>query len=235
MITLGVKLPRAHKRLNCIFEQVTKLANCDDVITDVGTDHGYLPVLLAKTCNFKHIIATDISEKSLVKAKNLAEKYNVAVDCRVCDGLEKAPETTFAVMCGIGGNEIIKILQNSQFCGKMVLQPVPTADDLRKYLLENNYHIAKDFCIYDENKFYFVFVVDGFGKNKYSKLDKLFGKTNVKEMTKDFCLYLENQIKKLKFLENFDITNISKISKKDIKHKQEYLRYARQLLGEVKQ
>jgi len=226
----GIDLPRAHKRLEILYEEVKKLSNTNDIIVDVGTDHGYLAALLAKTQVGEKIIATDISVPSLRKAEVLAKKNNLNIDCRVGDGLSVAPDATLAIMCGIGGNEIINILENSGFCDKMVLQPVPTEHDLREYLLKNNYHIQKDYVIFDEGKFYFIFVVDGKGKNSYSKKDRLFGKTNVNNITNDFQEYLKNQINKLSFLENFDITGLSKQSKNDIIGKQKYLQLCRELL-----
>ena len=223
MNRFGIKLPRAHKRLVAIYDEVVDLATSDDVITDVGTDHGYLPVMLAKNKIGKKLIATDISASSLKKACDLAQKYGAEIDCRVCDGLAKASETTLAVMAGIGGNEIIKILENSEYHGKMVLQPVPTATDLRQYLVENNYKIEKDYVIFDESKFYFIFVVSGFGKNKYSKLDMMLGQVDQQKQSKDFDLYVKNQIKKLSFLDKFDITEMTELSKNQIKDKQKYL------------
>lgn len=223
MNRFGIKLPRAHKRLAAIYDEVVDLATSDDVITDVGTDHGYLPVMLAKNKIGKKLIATDISASSLKKACDLAQKYGAKIDCRVCDGLAKASETTLAVMAGIGGNEIIKILGNSEYHGKMVLQPVPTATDLRQYLVENNYKIEKDYVIFDESKFYFIFVVSGFGKNKYSKLDMMLGQVDQQKQSKDFDLYVKNQIKKLSFLDKFDITEMTELSKNQIKDKQKYL------------
>ena len=228
----GVDLPRAHKRLMTIFEEVCCLATESDVIADVGTDHGYLPVMLAKTGKYKKIVASDISAPSLQKAQVLAEKHNQKIEFVVCDGLDKVFDATLVCMCGIGGNEIINILKKSKYRGKMVLQPTPTETDLRAFLLENDYHIAKDFVIEDNKKFYHIFVLDGEKKqNKYSKLDKLFGKTNLHTKTKDFVSFVKTQINKLKFLENFDITKLSKKSVKEIEEKKKYLENCKQILG----
>lgn len=228
----GINLPRASKRLLAVFEEVQNLATKDDIIVDVGSDHGYLPVMLAKSGEYKRIVATDISGSSLKKTEELAKKHGVNVECIKCDGLEKVSGQTLVSICGIGANEIIKILKNSNYRGKIILQPVPSELDLRQYLLENDYHIAKDYVIEDNKKFYFIFVLDGKQKrNNYSKNDMLFGKTNLKARTNDFELYLENQINKLKFLENFDITKISKNSRQEIKEKKAYLKKCAKLMN----
>jgi len=230
MNKFGLKLPRAHKRLEVLFDEVTKLATEQDVITDVGTDHGYLPVMLGKFYKYKKLVATDISEKSLKKAQDLAQLNNVDVDCRVCDGLQKAKETTLAIMAGIGGNEIIKILQESGYNGKMILQPVPSAVDLREFLIASNYKIEKDYVICDEKKFYFIFVVNGRGANNYTDIEKIVGPVESQKESKDFVAFVKAQINKLKFLENFDINNITELSQKEIKEKQKYLSQLKRIL-----
>ena len=193
MNKFGINLPKAYRRLEQLYDETVELASEDDIIADVGTDHGYLAVMLAKNHVGLKIIATDISEPSLKKAESLARSQNAQLECRVGDGLAPANEATLACICGIGGNEIIKILEDSKFCGKLILQPVPTEKDLRNYLLKAGYFIKKDYVILDEGKFYFVFVVDGKKhKNHYSKKDKMFGKTNLKHITPDFQEYLKN-------------------------------------------
>ena len=229
MNKFGLDLPRSHKRIEKLFEEARELANKDDIIVDVGTDHGYLAAMLAMNHIGSKVIATDVSAPSLKKAEKLVREKNLSVECRVGDGLSVAKDATLACICGIGGNEIIKILDSSNFCGKMVLQPVPTEQDLRKYLIDAGYNIKKDYVIYAEHKFYFIFVVEGKKKKYYSKKDKLFGKTNIKDNTADFQEYLKSQIKNLSFLENFDITNLSKQSKKEITEKQQYLLLCKEL------
>ena len=224
-----IKLPRAKKRLNTIYNETIKLLENDDIICDVGTDHGYLACMLAKNIPNK-IIATDISVPSLKKAEILAGLYNVQVDCRVGDGLTTAPETTLACMCGIGGVEIAEIIKKANYAGKMILQPVPTSHDLRYFLVKNGYNVIKDYVIEDGKKFYFILVVDGLKSTKYTKDEMLFGKDNIKNITPDFIKYLKNQKNKLKFLENFDITTLNEHSKKDIKKKLDYYNRINKLL-----
>lgn len=224
-----LKLPRAKKRLNAIYNETLSLIEKDDIICDVGTDHGYLACLLAKNVKNK-IIATDISAPSLKKAERLAEKYNVQIDARVGDGLLPAKEATIACMCGIGGVEIAEIIKKVNFCGKMVLQPVPTSYDLRKFLVENCYNITKDYVIEDGKKFYFIFAINGKCKTEYNQDEMLFGKDNIKTNSIDFIKYLKNQKNKLKFLENFDITTLNDKSKNEIQEKIDYYNRVKTLL-----
>ena len=44
-----------------------------DVVADIGTDHGYIPVYLIKKNIAQLVIASDISEASLAKAQRFAK------------------------------------------------------------------------------------------------------------------------------------------------------------------
>ena len=107
----GIALPRANKRLTALYNHALALADNTDVVTDVGADHGYLAAMLAKSNRFAKVIATDISAPSLQKTTQLASQLGLQIETRVGDGLTVAPETTLACICGMGGYEIIKILE----------------------------------------------------------------------------------------------------------------------------
>ena len=53
------------KRLNWIIEKLNKV----EVIMDVGTDDGYIPIYLVKNNIAKKVIASDINKEPLKKAK----------------------------------------------------------------------------------------------------------------------------------------------------------------------
>lgn len=53
------------KRLKWIIEKINKV----EVIMDVGTDHGYIPIYLVKNDIAKKVIASDINKDPLKKLK----------------------------------------------------------------------------------------------------------------------------------------------------------------------
>lgn len=59
------------KRLTWIIEKVDKV----QVIMDIGTDHGYIPIYLVKNNIAQKVIASDINKDPLKKAK-----INAALD-----------------------------------------------------------------------------------------------------------------------------------------------------------
>ena len=230
MQVAGVNLPRANKRLTALYNETLNLAEEDDIVADVGADHGYLSAMLAKSNKFRKVIATDISAPSLKKTTVLAESLNLSIETRVGDGLTVAPDATLACICGMGGYEIIKILETYPQTTKFVFQPVQNPTELRAYLLKNKFNIVKDYVLVDKGKTYFVITVAGKGKNKYSKLDKLFGKGNMLNKTPDFVQHLQNEVNKLNFLEKFDIKSVEHKQRRELKRKQRYYKLCKKIL-----
>lgn len=229
MKVAGISLPRANKRLRFLFDEAIKLSS-NDIVADVGADHGYLSAMLQKSNQFKKVIATDISAPSLQKAKQLFQSLNLDIECIVCDGIEAVPQATLVCICGMGGYEIIKILNQRPQAKKFVFQPVQNGIELREYLIRHRYKIVSDYVIEDKCKFYNIISVCGKGFNFYSSREKLFGRDNLKSCNQDFLNYLKNQINKLSFLEKFDINSVDRKERKNIAIKLRYYKLCKKIL-----
>lgn len=230
MIVNGINLPKTSKRLLKLYDEVVSITKKEDTFVDVGSDHGYLSALVCSGQIANNVVATDISAPSLIKTETLAKKYNLNIECIVCDGLTKVQKADVVCICGMGAQEIIKILGQATNLCRFVLQPVQDAAILREYLIKHNYKIEKDYVIADKGKFYFIFVIKGFGKNKYTKKERLLGKFNDKNLDTDFIDFLIGEKNNLKFLENFDITKVSNQSKNQLKQKINYYKLINKLL-----
>ena len=114
-------------------------------LTDVGTDHGYLPVALLQQGRILSAIASDIGAEPLEHARRTAQQYGVkGIDFRLCSGLSAiAPEETdVIVIAGMGGETIIAILSAAPWTRNghmLLLQPMTKAADLRHWLADNGY------------------------------------------------------------------------------------------------
>lgn len=174
------------------------------VVCEIGADHGYITYQLFSEKKIKFAYLTDISDKSLQKAKKLFEtsKFASKVAFGVGDGLEAVEEIDQnlliknpieqIVIAGMGGKEIIQILSKNSIYNNFVLQPQKNVVDLRKFLIQNNYSIKKDKIVKDGKMFYDVLVVEKSDKPcKLLQNQILFGKTNLKTMHQDFIDYLE--------------------------------------------
>lgn len=187
-----------------------------NTFADVGCDHGYIAehMLNSGLCDFAYI--TDVSAKSLAKAENLLADYVADGKCKsiCCDGLEKVPQTIdFAVIAGMGGEEIIKILKNAFIPKNFLFQPMKNARALRQYLLDNGCALTVDDMFFDGYKYYSVIRgarESGEQGENYTENMLAFGRDSLKNpLLKN---YLSHKIERINsYLEN-EMTTDSKIS-----------------------
>lgn len=153
----------ASKRLKCIAELIE---DCE-VIADIGTDHGYLPIYLVEKGSCTRAIASDINYGPIEKAKLniLLEGMNDKICCRLGGGLStiKPYEVNCAIIAGMGGNLIRDILEAGMDVFKTldyaILQPVQNPEVLRKYIYDRGFQIIDEELCEDENKFYEIIKV----------------------------------------------------------------------------
>ena len=216
------------KRIRAI---ATLINDKDKIVADIGADHGYLTKVLIEENRAKAVIATDISKARLEKTANLAKKYGFLdkIFLKVGDGLKilNKGEAQIVVIAGMGGNEIIKILEENtdKTFDKFIFQPMQNTINLREYLIKHNYEIIKDFIVKDRKKFYNT-IVARFSTNKQnlSKKQIEFGLTNLDLKGNDFIEYLSE------YINNNEII-YEKSKSKIIKEK---INMAKEVLAEVK-
>lgn len=188
------------KRLNWIIEKINKV----EVIMDVGTDHGYIPIYLVKNNIAKKVIASDINKEPLKKAKINVSLDGVAdkIDLRLGRGLSPLnnKEADAVIIAGMGGNLIRDILENDLNKIKnleyLILQPAQNPEVLRKYLYNNNYEILEEDICLDENKYYEIFKVK-YKKGDYILLEDIFYEISPTMLNKKLPLlksYIESKI-----------------------------------------
>ena len=122
-------------------------------LADIGCDHG-LVARYALDNGVKEVIAADISEGSLKKAKKLLDGYP-NVTYRLSDGfdgIEKKADV--AVISGMGGRTIADILSRLTYKPQLILGAQHNQKELREFLIQNGYAIEEDFCVCDRGKFY---------------------------------------------------------------------------------
>lgn len=152
-----------------------------EYLADIGTDHGYLPIYLAKRPEVKKIIASDISNLSLDKLKkNLGEEES-KIELAVSDGLTHlvSPFPDLVSISGMGGPLIIDILkkdmEKTRAIGRFVLQANTQVHDLRSFLLEEGFTIVDELAVIDEGIYYTV-ILANLGKSKnYQDWDLEYG------------------------------------------------------------
>lgn len=184
------------KRLQTVADLVSQKRVCD-----IACDHGKVIAKLFEDNKIDYAIVSDISEKCAIKAKELLLGLGFAnFQMRVGDGFEsiyKDDEIQQVIISGLGGLEIIKILQNSDIQpNSLIIQPQNHAVELKKYIINNGYNIVYDKIIYDE-KYYNIFKVEK-GVWRGVEFDLYFGKNNFINNAdfSGYLIYLSEKINK---------------------------------------
>lgn len=175
------------KRLMDIINLIDKGKN----VIDIGTDHGLVPLYLAKNGISEDILATDISEKSLEKLKlALDENTKKIIRTKVTDGfknIEKA-HNQIAIIAGMGANTIIDIIKASMDFGRnldyMILSSNINTEKLRIFLSENDFEITNDFLSYENDKYYDIIKTSFKKGKKLSLAETYYGKDDIKNKSK---------------------------------------------------
>lgn len=145
-------------------KRIYALVDCirnGESVADIGTDHGYVPMLLIREGISPKAIMSDISADSLSKAVSTFRETGLSCDesCfRVADGIEgiECGEVDDIIVAGLGAHTIISILDSdtgkTRSFRKLILQPRKHSGNLRHYLYVNGYDIIEDILV-PEGKF----------------------------------------------------------------------------------
>ena len=157
-------------------------------VIDIGTDHGLVPLYLAKNGISEDILATDISAPSLKKLEDeLDDKLREVIETRITDGFDgiEAKKNQIAIIAGMGGNTIIDIIDRNIDFAKgldyMLLASNVATEALRKYLIANGFTIERDFISFENKKYYDILkVMQGSGQ-ELSLADIYYGFENIEK------------------------------------------------------
>lgn len=155
-----------------LFQLSPRLAACARLVpqgaklADIGTDHAYLPVWLARRGRIAHALACDLREGPLQRAEENILKYRVQgiVETRLSDGLSalSPQEADTIVIAGMGGDLMVQILTRAPWLkdGKtLILQCMTSAEELRRWLLAEGYRVEQEKAVRSEGRVYTVMLV----------------------------------------------------------------------------
>jgi len=153
-------------------------------LVDVGTDHGQLPVQLALRGYPGALFASDIREGPLAAGRRTAEEAEVSERIRflLCDGLALCPpeEIDTIVIAGMGGDMIVKILDEAEWCMdvryRLILQPMTKAEVLRYWLVYNEFEIESETIAEDGGTLYQILCARFGGLTKLTDAELFVGK-----------------------------------------------------------
>ena len=133
-------------RLECIIKHTS-----GDIAADIGCDHAYVPIRLIQDGRVNRVIASDLNEGPLNIAKQNILKYGLSdkIETRLGGGLNviKTGEADVIIIAGMGGEIIEKIIRadiETAKASKLILQPMNSQYELRKFLIFNGFKITSE-------------------------------------------------------------------------------------------
>ena len=192
------------KRLKTVADMITR----GNVLADIGTDHGYVPIYLVKEGKVPGALAMDIGKGPLEKAIANIKKEGLSeyIETRLSDGLDKlnVGEADSILIAGMGGELMIKILsaapEKCLAAKELILSPHSQINLVRKYLKKELYGIEKETMVKDEGKYYTILKVLPKGKaakqdslDDYTEAELRYGRRLIEEKSPVFLEYLEKE------------------------------------------
>ena len=131
-------------------------------VADIGCDHAYLPIHLAKEDISPRIIACDINAGPILRASENIDDVDMGdrIEVRQGDGLSviEPGEVASVVIAGMGGRLMMKILTEGREVlrqvREVILEPQSEVSALRHFLQDEGYRIISENMVSEDDKYY---------------------------------------------------------------------------------
>lgn len=229
------KTMQISKRLQTVASFVTD----GNSVADIGTDHAYVPILLAKERKITKALAMDINKGPLERAEAHIKEQGLSdiIQTRLSDGLSafQRGEADTIIIAGMGGALTQKILEGGRevLLGvkEFILSPQSELSHFRHFLQESGYEIVKETMLKEDEKYYTI-IKAIFGQMNYTKeVEFAYGKLLLEEKNSVLKDYLQKEKKTYRKIAEQLQSAASKEQekrKKEILHKEELLQEAQQ-------
>jgi Predicted SAM-dependent methyltransferase len=193
------------KRINIDdrLKQIASFVRHGKIAADIGTDHAYLPVWLIQNGVCDKIIAGDINDGPCRLAAENVRLYGLAdkIEIIQTDGLNSIDkyQPDDIIIAGMGGELIWDIVSASQYIMndniRLILQPMTKSPLLRKFLLDNGFHIIDETLAVDDRRLYEIMYVAYGVTEQYSEVELLVGKKNIENRHALFEKLVNNKLR----------------------------------------
>ncbi|MCR5753742.1 MAG: class I SAM-dependent methyltransferase [Acetatifactor sp.] len=151
------------ERLQCLADMVPEGKR----VVDVGCDHGFVSIYLVQSGISPHVLAMDVREGPLSRAKEHIQTYGLEqyIETRISDGLKAFTpgEAEVCICAGMGGRLMMSILRDSEEKAKqldaLILQPQSELPVFRQFLRKEGYIVTDENILLEDGKYYFVMQV----------------------------------------------------------------------------
>ncbi len=196
------------KILNKRLQTLSAFINNNDIVLDIGCDHGLLGIYLVLNYNNMKVISSDINEKPLAKAKENLLKFKLEdkIELRLGNGLDTmSNDINTIVISGMGTDNIINILKNINDypnVKKMIISPNNDFETSRSEIRKLGFYINKEEMVLENGKYY---LISEYRKGK-KKVNTYFGKLDLEDaVVKNYYQYVYNN--NLKILNELKVNN----------------------------
>jgi tRNA (adenine22-N1)-methyltransferase len=150
-------------------QAIADLVLPDKSMADIGTDHGFVPIVLLEKGRVPFAVLSDINEGPVEKAKSHLAEHDIPERCydlRLGDGLKTVDpfEVSTVIIAGMGGENIIDILAfdiaKTNSFERLILQPRKRPDLLRKWLWENGFALVYEKLVKEQEKICEIIVAE---------------------------------------------------------------------------
>lgn len=192
-------------KLSSRLQKISDLVEENHTFIDIGCDHGFLSIELAKKYPNAKIVASDINENALKNAKCNIQKFHLQdrisiIQSNGLDNLSILDDTTI-IISGMGSHTIVGILYQGykklKKVNTLILQSNNDLDFLRSKVVRLGYFIQEEKLVKDAGIIYTVIVFKK-GFRIYSKKDIYLGPCLRKEKSSLFQEKVQDDLKKLK-------------------------------------
>lgn len=191
-------------------QAVANLVSNGRSVADIGCDHGYVSIYLAKERLANKVIAMDVNEGPLLHAKANVQKYGMSkkIEIRLSDGTAalQPGEVDTLLISGMGGKLIMRIveagLDRLGDFAELILQPQSEVFLVRAFLREHGYEIVDEDFVIEDGKNYPMMKAqkaDAFDVESDSvdhTIEDLFGPILLQKRPADFMTYIHKEITK---------------------------------------
>lgn len=173
----------------------------NDIVADIGSDHGLLAIHLLLEHQIKEIYITDFNQLPLKSAATNLAKYQIKHSFKlICSwGLKwiTNEKINTCIIAGLGANLIIKILEDDKSnIERYIVQANNNAYKIRQWIQTNNYFIENEIIIYENKIYYEIIVINKqIGTKIANDNDIIFGPNLRKNKTPIFIKYYHQKIK----------------------------------------
>lgn len=169
---------------------IAQLINENDVVADIGSDHGLLVLDLLSRYPLQPVYATELKEGPFHRLKRSLAHTSALV--YQANGIEQLPsQVTTVVISGMGGltiRSILDQLDHVAFKGKFIVSPQSDIDVVRAAFNEKRYRIIDEHMILDRK--YYVIIVAVPGQQTLTPFEVEYGPILIQKKSPTFLKYV---------------------------------------------